>query len=41
MYKGGRRKVILVQFDITALNPFHIVPPPPPPLEKVFLTMQL
>ena len=39
MYKGGRRKVILVQFDSTALIPYLIVPPPP--LEKVFLTMQL
>ena len=30
MYKGGRRKVILVQFDSTALIPYLIVPPPPP-----------
>ena len=28
MYKGGRRKVILVQFDSTALIPYLIVPPP-------------
>ena len=40
MYKGGRRKVILVQFDSTALIPYligpHRPPPPPPPGKGIF-----